>query len=314
MGSGNGVHADDPAAGFGLVPLVGGYSGETFLAEVAGDRTVVRIYGPRSAARRGAFAAEVDAAVLQLVRGLLPVPEVLEVRRGDGPAETPGLLVPTFLPGTRLDLLLPELGAAERATTGRQVGEILARLAMMPQLRPGFFVDGELRIEPMPGGGLIDFVEAYRRGTAISQWPAREYDALVEVAHHAEALLDSLTRTCVVHSDFNPKNLLVDASSLEVSGVLDWEFAHAGWPVTDLGNLLRFEREPMFAEAVLAAYRDGVVDAGDDVLDLARAADLYALVDLASRAPENPVTVRAANLLAAIASNGDVHAVPLGCG
>jgi aminoglycoside phosphotransferase (APT) family kinase protein len=308
--SGNGVQADDPAAGFGLVPLAGGYSGETFLAEVAGDRTVVRIYGPRSAARRGAFAAEVDAAVLRLVRGLLPVPEVLEVRRADEPAETPGLLVTTFLPGTRLDLLLPELGAAERATTGRQVGEILARLAMMPQLRPGFFVDGELRIEPMPGGGLIDFVEAYRRGTAISQWPAREYDALVEVAHHAEALLDSLTRTCVVHSDFNPKNLLVDASSLEVSGVLDWEFAHAGWPVTDLGNLLRFEREPMFAEAVLAAYRDGVVDAGDDVLDLARAADLYALVDLAGRAPENPVTVRASNLLAAIASSGDVNAVP----
>lgn len=310
MESGNGVHVDDPAAGFALVPLVGGYSGETFVAEVAGDRTVVRIYGPRSAARRGAFAAEVDAAVLRLVRGLLPVPEVLEVRRPDEPAQTPGLLVTTFVRGTRLDLVLPELAAADRATTGRQVGEILARLAMMPQLRPGFFVDGELRIEPMPGGGLVDFVEAYRRGTAISQWPAREYDALVEVAHHAEALLDSLTRTCLVHSDFNPKNLLVDASSLEVTGVLDWEFAHAGWPVTDLGNLLRFEREPVFAEAVLAAYRDGVVDAGDDVLDLARAADLYALVDLAGRAPENPVTVRASNLLAAIARSGDVHAVP----
>src|SRR3954449_11984967 len=210
MGSGNGVHADDPAAGFGLVPLVGGYSGETFLAEVAGDRTVVRIYGPRSAARRGAFAAEVDAAVLRLVRGLLPVPQVLEVRRANESAERPGLLVTTFLPGTRLDLALPELGAADRAAIGMQVGVILARLAMMPQLRPGFFVDGDLRIEPMPGGGLVDFVESYRRGTAISQWSAREYDALVEVAQQAQTVLDSVTRTCLVHSDFNPKNLLVD--------------------------------------------------------------------------------------------------------
>lgn len=307
---GNDVGVGNPAAGFGLVPLDGGYSGETFLAEAAGERTVVRIYGPRSAARRGAFAAEVDAAILRLVRGLLPVPEVLESRRADESAGTPALLVTTFLPGTRLDLLLPELGAVERAKMGRQVGLILARLAMMPQLRPGFFVDGDLRVEAMPGGGLVAFVEAYRRGTAISTWPAREYDALLEVAQQAEDLLDSVVRTCVVHSDFNPKNLLVDATTLEVSGVLDWEFAHAGWPVTDLGNLLRFEREPAFAEAVLEAYGDGVVDARDDVLDLARAADLYALVDLAGRAPENPVAVRASDLLAAIARSGNVHAVP----
>jgi aminoglycoside phosphotransferase (APT) family kinase protein len=306
----SGVDAEDPEAGFGLVPLDGGYSGETFLAEAAGDRTVVRIYGPRSAARRGAVAAEVDAAVLRLVRGLLPVPEVLEARRADESAGTPGLLVTTFLGGDRLDLVLPGLGAADRARIGRQVGVILARLAMMPLLRPGLFVDGDLRTEPLPAGGLVAFVKAHRRGTAISQWPAREYDALVEVADQAETLLDTVDRTCLVHSDFNPKNLLVDATALEVTGVLDWEFAHAGWPVTDLGNLLRFEREPAFAEAVLEAYRNGVVDAGDDVLDLARAADLFALVDLAGRAPGNPVTFRASDLLAAIARSADLHAVP----
>src|SRR3954454_21002520 len=167
MGSGNGVQADDPAAGFGLVPLAGGYSGETFLAEVAGDRTVVRIYGPRSAARRGPAAAEVDAAVLRLVRGLVPVPEVLEVRRPDPPAGTPGLLVTGFLPGTRLDLLLPRLGAEDRRTVGRAVGAVLARLAMMPMPRPGFFVDGDLRTEPMPAGGAGAFVGGRRPGTRL---------------------------------------------------------------------------------------------------------------------------------------------------
>jgi aminoglycoside phosphotransferase (APT) family kinase protein len=275
----------DQPPGFGLVPLEGGYSGETFLAEAAGERTVVRIYGSRSAARRGAGAAEVDAAVLRLVRGLLPVPEVLEARRQDESAGTPGLLVTTFLPGTRLDLVLPELEAGQRATVGRHVGVILARLAMMPLLRPGFFLDGDLRTEPMPAGGLVAFVEAYRRGTAISQWPAGEYDALLEVADRAEILLDTLTRSCLVHSDFNPKNLLVDVTTLEVTGVLDWEFAHSGWPVTDLGNLLRFERDPVFAGAVLEAHREGVVDAAEDLLDLARAA---------AREPGHASRVRAA--------------------
>jgi aminoglycoside phosphotransferase (APT) family kinase protein len=300
----------DGADLFALVPLAGGFSGETFLAEAAGERTVVRIYGPRSAARRGPVAAEVDAAVLRLVRGLLPVPDVVEVRRADDEAGTPSLLVTTFLPGTRLDLLLPDLAAAERRTVGAHVGAVLARLAMMPMPRPGFFVDGDLRVEPMPAGGLVAFVEACRRDTALARWSPSTYGALLDVAEHAESLLDGLDRTCLVHSDFNPKNLLVDDEALHVTGVLDWEFAHAGWPVTDLGNLLRFEREPVFAGAVLGAYRDQVVDAGEDVLDLARAADLYALVDLAGRAPENPVTERAAELLEAVALSGDLHAVP----
>ena len=42
--------------GYGLQPLAGGHSGETFLAEAAGERTVVRIYGERSA-RPGARGA-----------------------------------------------------------------------------------------------------------------------------------------------------------------------------------------------------------------------------------------------------------------
>ena len=74
------------------------------------------------------------------------------------------------------------------------------------------------------------------------------------MAAEAQALLDTVAGTCLVHSDLNPKNLLVDPGTLEVTGVVDWEFAHAGHPFTDLGNLLRFDRDPAFADAVLAAY------------------------------------------------------------
>jgi Ser/Thr protein kinase RdoA (MazF antagonist) len=304
------VDAPDAPAGFALAPLVGGFSGETFVAEAAGERTVVRVYGPRSEARRGPAAAEVDAAVLRLVRGLLPVPEVLEVRRPDVTAGTPGLLVTSFLPGVRLDELLPGLDAPGRLRVGTGLGVLLGRLAMMPMPRPGLFVDGDLRVDPLPAGGLVDFVVAHRSGTALAQWPADAYDALLAIADRAEDLLAALDRTCLVHSDLNPKNLLVDPETLDITGVLDWEFAHAGWPVTDLGNLLRFEREPVFAGAVLDGYRGYVVDARENLLDLARAADLFALVDLAARAPENPVTVQASELLTAMARSGDLHAVP----
>jgi aminoglycoside phosphotransferase (APT) family kinase protein len=113
-----------------------------------------------------------------------------------------------------------------------------------------------------------------------------------------------------VHSDLNPKNVLVDATSLEVSAVLDWEFAHAGHPWTDLGNLLRFERHPAYVDAVLEAWTVRHGGHAEMLLDGARAADLWALVDLAARAGDNPVADRADELLRAVAGTGDLHAWP----
>lgn len=292
-----------------MVPLGGGYSGETFLAEMAGERTVVRIYAEN---RRGSNAAEVDAAVLRLVHGLLPVPEVLEVRRGDGASGAPGLLVTSFLPGTPLDRLLPSAPDGLRRTVGHELGALLARLAQMPMPRSGVFADADLRIGPLPPGlaGLPEWVDMHRDRGAFTKWSQQDLAALGDVADDAQVLLDRLGRTCLVHGDFNPKNLLVDPDGGAVTGLVDWEFAHAGMPVTDLGNLLRFERHPAFADAVLQAFVERVPDAEEGVLDQARAADLFALVELAARRDHNPVAERAHDLLRAIARAGDLHAVP----
>ncbi len=291
-----------------MQPLAGGHSGETYLAETAAERTVARLY-VRRGATRGPEAVVVDAAVLRLVKGLLPVPEVLEVVRPDPSADRPGLLVTSFLPGERLDLLLARAGADDRRTVGRALGTLLARLAGMPMPRHGLFVDGDLRIDPLPvGGGLPEWVEAHRTGTALAAWDEATFDRLRRVAATAQDLLDAGGRACLVHSDFNPKNILVDPATWTVTGLLDWEFAHAGMPVTDLGNLLRFERDPVLAGAVLETYRAWVPDAGPDLLDRARAADLFALVDLASRWGENPVTEQAHALLRAIARDGRLDA------
>ena len=85
-----------------------------------------------------------------------------------------------------------------------------------------------------------------------------------------------------MHSDFNAKNVLVDPATLDVTGLLDWEFAHAGSPYSDLGNLLRFDREPAFADAVLAAPELRAGPAPDAPRPGPRS-DLFALVDLAAR-------------------------------
>jgi aminoglycoside phosphotransferase (APT) family kinase protein len=311
-----------------LEPLPGGYSGETFVAGSGGSggaRTVARIYARRGA-QRGGTAAAIDAAVLRLVRGLLPVPQVFEVRPADPAAGTPGVLVTSFLPGERLDICWPALGREMRREAGRDLGMILGRLAQMPMVRAGRFVNADLRIEPWPGApGLLAWTEHQRRISALAQWPADLYDGLREVAGTAQDRLDEVDRACLVHGDFNPKNLLVDAAEGTVTGLLDWEFAHAGTPGADLGNLLRFERDPEFAAAVTGAYLEvaghldglsglGARDGQERLTGLARAADLVALIELAGRRGQNPVADRADAQLRAVAASGDLSAQAAGPG
>jgi aminoglycoside phosphotransferase (APT) family kinase protein len=286
-----------------LTPLAGGWSGRTFVAEVAGERAVVRVYPP---GQGSLLAPEVDAAVLRLVRGLVPVPEVLEVRRADETADAPGLLVTSWVTGVRGDLLLPDLDDDAARVVGAQLGEVAADLAGMPQPRPGPFLDADLTIGSFGGDGLPEYVAAHEAG--FSHWDEAERAGLAEVAVAAQDLLDTVGRCSLVHSDLNPKNVLVDPERLVVTGVVDWEFAHAGHPCTDLGNLLRFERPPAhaaYAGAVLGAWAARRRTDPDEALALARAADLWALVDLAARAPDNPVARRAHDRLRQIARTRD---------
>ncbi|MCD4534834.1 phosphotransferase [Nocardioides sp. cx-169] len=288
-----------------LTPVPGGWSGETFLAEAAGERQIVRVYARPRPGREHAH--EVDASLLRLVGGLLPVADALEARRADPASGMPALLVTSVLPGERGDLVLPRLDEEGLARIGRAVGEVVATLGGIAMLRPGAFVDGDLTLGGLGApDGLPEWVAAHE--DALAHWPQRELQGLREVALDAQALLDTVARTCLVHGDLNPKNLLVDPGSLAVTGVVDWEYAHAGHPFTDLGNVLRFDREPAYVEAVLGAYTERFRAPPHAALELARAADLWALIELAGRREENPVAARAERLLRAVARGGDLHA------
>lgn len=288
-----------------LTPLAGGWSGETFLAEAAGERSVVRIYARPG--DRGEHAAEIDAALLGLVRGLVPVADVLEVRRADPGTDLPAMLVTSYVAGERGDLVIPALDPGGLATLGGHLGRLAATLAGMPTLVAGTFRDGTLTVQPFRLD-LEEWVESHL--PSLTRWSADERHGLVEVAGAAQDLLDTVRRTCLVHSDLNPKNLVVDPATLDVRALLDWEFAHSGHPFTDLGNVLRFERHPAWVEAAVAAYAQRLGGTPAEILDLARAADLWALVDLAARRGQHPVADRADDLLRAIARSRDVHAVP----
>jgi aminoglycoside phosphotransferase (APT) family kinase protein len=292
-----------------LTPLDGGYSGETFLVgDDPTDQVVLRIY------QRDPDRAVVDASLLRLVRGILPVPEVVEVRPRDGDA--PALLVTERIEGRSLDSILrqdpPGLDWEE---LGRDIGYILGRLAGMPFLDPGMFDGPGLHVTKgsMPDD-LGAWAQHFRVAGRLSGWQQRDFDALLDLVDRAEDISAEATRerqgrVCLVHSDFNPKNVLVDIVGGWVAGLVDWEFSHAGSPYTDYGNLTRFERDERLVGPLIESFVE-LAPGVRDVDERARAADLWALVELAGGIPVNPVRELAAELLLAQAREGDLHAWP----
>ena len=307
-------HADTAAAdalealGAHAVPMDGGFSGETFLVGAAGEQAVLRLYV------RQPDRAVVDAALLQLLRGLVPVPRVLDLRTPQMSAESggPAYLLTDLLPGERLETVLPHADAGLRRRLAHSVADVLARLNGVPFVRPGEFADGTLALgpDPAPADGIVAWVRRHLEHGPLSRWDDADQQALLDVADHADTVLAETGRCCLAHSDFNAKNLLVDPEAGEVTGLVDWEFAHAGTPYTDLGNLLRFERDPALTEPLLERFVDRAPDLPADLLEHARAVDLWALVELASRAGQHAVADRAHDLLRAIARTQDLHAWP----
>jgi aminoglycoside phosphotransferase (APT) family kinase protein len=280
-----------------VVPLSGGYSGETFLVTGAGEQAVLRLYA------RHPDRAAIDQALLQRLRGLLPVPQVLEAVTVPAGSDRPPFLLLEALPGDRLDLVLPAADEALRRRLGDAVAGVLTLLATERMPRPGLFVDASLDPAPFPpdAGDQRDFLEASLGRPWFAGLSDGDRDGLRAVARRASAVTATPARISLVHADFNPKNLLVDPATGGVTGVLDWEFAYAGAPLGDLGNLLRFETDPVFAAAVAGTYVDRAPDVPPDWLEVARALDLYALLDLAGRDHANPVVVAARDLLRATA-------------
>lgn len=274
------------------VPLTGGYGGETFAVSAVGEDAVLRLY-LRDPAR-----ATVDVALLRLVRGLLPVPRVLDAKP-EGTPDDPPYVLTERLPGVSLETYLPAASDDQRRRVGEQLGELLTRLSGMPFLTFGGFTGPELAIEPFGIGELHQWFGQYADHLVLSP---SQVDNLYDVLSEAEDLAaDGVDRVCLVHSDFNPKNLLVDPETATLTGLIDWEFAHAGSPYTDLGNLLRFCTDPVLGGTVLDVVRRSAPGLGDRLQERARGADLWALIELASRAGTNPVATAARELLGRIA-------------
>ena len=122
--------------GTAMQPLAGGYSGETFVVG-DGDRRWCAIY------RRTPDRAVVDASLLRLVRGIVPVPSVVEVRLRPATSRlSSSRSTSTRYRSTDCSPTLPTTSTGSVSVVARSCPRPVCRA--FPFLRPGGFADADL--------------------------------------------------------------------------------------------------------------------------------------------------------------------------
>ncbi|GLY79939.1 phosphotransferase [Actinoallomurus iriomotensis] len=274
--------------------LAGGFSHETCLVTYAGGRAVARLGGPAPA---------VEAAVMEMARRHVPVPEVLAVLPATERTR-PAMLV-EYVPGTLLDRVLAtgDDGAGMRAL-GAEVGRVVAGIAAVRFDRRGFFTGDPPAVGPERPWSeqLPAFAEkcmGATPGSRLDEAARRSWAGLCGA--HAPALTAVDDHARLVHADVNPKNILVArvGGGWRVEAVLDWEFAYSGCPYGDAANMARFGDG--YPAAFLDGFGTGFADhrpAGsplhEDWAYLGRVLDMFALSDLVTRPLGHPVADQAA--------------------
>ena len=221
------------------------------------DTFILRLY------IRDRAACQKDYDIFNLVRKRVPVPELLYVDR-DGSRYDTAYAVMKWVDGTLLSDVIATGNTADSIGCAYAVGTTLAQIGAYKFLQGGFFGTGLSIAQPFDAdnAAFLDIIEQFLfKGNAGQRLGDALRDQLWSFVTVHASYLDSVKNDAsLVHSDFKGVNILVrqEQKRWHVVAVLDWEFAFAGSPLTDVANMLRYERllPKRFESEFIRGYRD----------------------------------------------------------
>ncbi len=282
----------------------GGLSNTNIKVTLAGraNPVVMRIY------QRHTGDAAKEAALLRELSGRLPVPR-LHYFSVDNPVTGHPYAILEWVGGERLDVLAGV--GADLEAMGAAIGAALARIHAVAFDRYGFLGPSLEISHPIDLGqaGLTAYIRS-----ALAEAPAGARlggltATLAAFAAERGHVLARWPGPCLVHGDFNGTNVLLGQSRLnpsessstcnarppawEVTAVLDWEFALSATPAFDFAQLLRppLGGRPALAESAARSYRDAGQPIPEHWREIARVTDLFAWIDVVSRAEVDPALI-----------------------
>lgn len=196
--------------------LSGGASRETWQFSCRDEKFILQRVRPQ---RPGGLGVEPQVLARAFGQGV-PVPELVVDGSSSGELERPFMIV-RHVDGETIarKILRDEQFSHARSCLVTQLGHAAARIHQVP-------------VSDIVGLAHDDQVASYR--TIL--WDMEEPHPVFEIAFRwLEQNRPSTGRSTLVHGDFRLGNVLVDATGLR--GVLDWELAHIGDPMEDLGWL-----------------------------------------------------------------------------
>jgi len=217
-------HLAPGARSIGAVrPLSGGASQELWLVTLPaadGERRVVLRRAPATRPTSSlAIPIETEAELIRLAHAAkVPSPAVVYVLRPEDGLGAGYFM--DYVEGEALGgrIVRDEAFAAARPKLARQCGEILARIHAIPA--PA--------LAPVKRASeIVDDLERLHRS---ENWPRPVFELAF---HWLRRNMPDQGRVALVHGDFRNGNMLIGPEG--VRAVLDWELAHAGDPMEDLG-------------------------------------------------------------------------------
>jgi aminoglycoside phosphotransferase (APT) family kinase protein len=226
------LHLATDVAVSGLARIPGGASRETyrFRARYDGqERGLILRRDPPASLIETERSAEFRAYRAFHALGL-PVPEPIALELETKALDRPFFIMEEVENCTTGSILSPDPYGAHRDKVGEQFFRTLGHIA---------------RADPQ-ALGLSDFDGARERADCwrheLQRWEAVIAEDEIEPQPIARAAIRWLRRNppppaqkiCVVHGDYRTGNFLVDGDG-EIRAILDWEMAHLGDPLEDLG-------------------------------------------------------------------------------
>jgi aminoglycoside phosphotransferase (APT) family kinase protein len=204
---------------------------------------------------------EKDLNLFQLIQGRVPVPHILFTTTGSDPGAF-SYTIMSWVEGILFSDVLASKNEAAIADCAYAIGLVLANIGTYTFPRAGFFGPDLTIVEVIEEGGMLSYFEQFlfygntgqNLGATLTQ---RLWSFLKNNAHYFDVLDGARS---LVHSDFKGFNILVrqNKERWNVTAVLDWEFAFAGSPLVDIGNMLRYSHlhPPIFESEFIRGYRE----------------------------------------------------------
>ncbi|NDI34486.1 phosphotransferase family protein [Chengkuizengella sediminis] len=254
---------------------------------------VLRLYA------RDDIKGKVEKRIYERLADQLPVPKVLYADFSCEKCKTPFMII-NWIQGIQLKEFMTNYESASSIEKiARQIGKYLAKLHTY-QFEKGGFFDENLIISEMFEINSESFLKFIKESTIegnAKKWLGDKFtNDIWNFVNEFSYLMDDIGhQTSLIHSDFNPLNILVDMNQQEanISAILDWEYSFSGTPLADVGNMLRYENtSSLFSKSFISAYKENGGVLPDDWLKKAKLLEIIGLSDLLNKKECNPNRIK----------------------